>query len=371
MYKILSSISLFFALGIFTTSCVSNRKFTEEVKARETAQNAVSEESKKRQAAQDAQAQAETQIVSLKKELSELQVKYDKLNATYESQMIAYERLQKTNDDLRKTYESVLAMNDRLVKESEGRKRELSEDNANKAEELRKKGIELADKEADLRRQKENLDRLRQEMQGKDSSLASMEAMKKELEKGLADREKQVKELEKGMADREKRVKELEQSILDRDAKAKALKDKLNDALKGFQASDLTVEERNGRVYVSLSQNLLFASGSSKLDSKGAGAIVKLSEVLNKNADIAVLVEGHTDSDGDEKTNWRLSSERSLSITDELIKNNLNPERITAAGRGEHSPIAANTTPEGKAKNRRTDIILSPKLDVIYDMLKK
>jgi chemotaxis protein MotB len=357
MNKFLRPISLFLALGIFTVSCISNRKFTEEVKARESAQAATTAESQKRQAAEDAKIQADVQIASLKKELGELQVKYDKLNATYESQMIAYERLQKTNDDLRKTYESILAMNDRLVKENEGRKKELSDDNKNKEEELRRKAIEIADKEAELRREREALERMRQEMQGKDNNLATLEAMKKELEKGLADREK--------------RVKELEQSIADRDAKAKALKDKLNEALKGFQASDLTVEERNGRVYVSLSQNLLFASGSSKLDSKGASALVKLTEVLNKNADIAVLIEGHTDSDGDEKTNWRLSSERSLSITDELIKNKLAPERITAAGRGEHSPIASNDTPDGKAKNRRTDIILSPKLDVIYDMLKK
>ncbi len=357
MSKLLRPLVLLLALGVFTVSCVSNRKFTEEVKAKDLAISAQAEEARQRKTAEEAKVQADVQIATLKKEMGELQVKYDKLAATYESQMIAYERLQKTNDDLRKTYESVLAMNDRLTRENEGRKKELSDDNVRKEEELRRKGIEMADKEAELKRERETLERMRQEMQGKDNNLATLEAMKKELEKGLAEREK--------------RVKELEQSIADRDAKAKALKDKLNEALKGFQASDLTVEERNGRVYVSLSQNLLFASGSSKLDSKGASALVKLAEVLNKNADIAVLVEGHTDSDGDEKTNWRLSSERSLSITDELIKNNLAPERITAAGRGEHSPIASNNTPDGKAKNRRTDIILSPKLDVIYDMLKK
>ncbi len=357
MRKLLRPLVLLLALGAFTSSCVSNRKFTEEVKAKETAQAGETEQAKQRIAAEEAKAQADIQIASLKKEMGELQTKYDKLYATHEAQMINYERLQKTNDDLRKTYESVLAMNDRLMKESEGRKKELSDENSRKEEELRRKSLEISEKEAELRRERESLERMRQEMQGKDNNLATLEAMKKELEKGLAEREK--------------RVKELEQSIADRDAKAKALKDKLNEALKGFQASDLTVEERNGRVYVSLSQNLLFASGSSKLDSKGASALVKLAEVLNKNADISVLVEGHTDSDGDEKTNWRLSVDRSLSIADELIKDGLAPERITAAGRGEHSPIAPNTTPDGKAKNRRTDIILSPKLDVIYDMLKK
>ena len=199
-------------------------------------------------------------------------------------------------------------------------------------------------------------------------ALSQNEALRRNLE----EKQNRLDEAERNLKAREKRVKELEDAIAARDAKAKALRQRLADALLGFQSSDLTVEERNGKVYVSLSQNLLFATGSATLDRKGVDALKKLSEVLNRpgQEDINIMVEGHTDTDGNPRLNWELSTRRSLSIIDELVKNRVEPERLTAAGRGQHAPIADNRTEAGKARNRRTEIVLSPKLDLIYDMIK-
>lgn len=349
MQKLVRTIPLLIALGVFTTSCVSSRRYQEEVTAKQKAQTTAADETKKRREAEESRAKAEEEIQGLKKNFNELDAKHNKLQADHELQLRRNNELQLTHDRLSQAYKDLLAVNDRITNDAENRRNAVTKELSEKEALLKKRELEMADKEAELRREREALERMK-------GNVADLEGTKKELEKGLAEREK--------------RVKELEASIAERDAKAKALRDKLTEALRGFQASDLSVEERNGKVYVSLSQNLLFASGSSKLDAKGVSALAKLSDVLNKSNDISILIEGHTDSDGDEKTNWKLSTDRSLSILDELIKHKVAPDRLTAAGRGEHSPVASNDTPDGKAKNRRTEIILSPKLDMIYDMLK-
>ncbi|MCH2045137.1 MAG: OmpA family protein [Saprospiraceae bacterium] len=176
--------------------------------------------------------------------------------------------------------------------------------------------------------------------------------------------------LSQDLAKRTKRIKELEATIAQRDAKAKALRQKLLNALQGFSSSDLTVEERDGKVYVSLSQKLLFKKGSSYVGKEGRKALVQLAEVLKQNTDLDILVEGHTDSDGADKINWELSANRSLSIVYLLTEKGVDPKKITAAGRGKHVPVLPNTSVENKAKNRRTDIILSPDLSEIFNILK-
>lgn len=176
-------------------------------------------------------------------------------------------------------------------------------------------------------------------------------------------------QLEKDLLAREARVRELENALAERDAKLKALRDRIMNALTGISSADLTVEERGGRIYVSLSQKLLFKTGSAVVGKEGRDALAKLAAVLAQQTDLQILVEGHTDSDGEEQVNWRLSSERSLSITYILVENKVQPERVTAAGRGEFVPIAPNTTEEGKAKNRRTDIILTPNLEELWKII--
>lgn len=351
-------------------SCVANRKYQDEVTARTTAERQASEATAAAKESQEQLELAEKEIKKMEKELQELDKDYTLIKTRYEQQ-------EKLNKDLQVLYDKLLAVNEKLTQEAAGKRRELTEEVTRKEEELRRKEEELQNRQremsalkAKMDAERAEIDRLRKDLESKNAAIGSLEGDKSELEKNLKAREDKVKKLEESLSAREARVKELEAAIAKRDAQAKALRDKLNEALLGFKSSDLSVEERDGKVYVSLSQNLLFATGSSRLDSKGVQALDKLSAVLNKNTDIDIMIEGHTDSDGEAKMNWELSTKRSLSIVNQLVKAQVEPSRITAAGRGEHKPIASNSTSDGKAKNRRTDIILSPKLDAIMDILK-
>jgi len=352
-------------------SCVSNRKYQDEVTARSAAMTRALQAEKKQKEEQDARIAAEERTKEIQKELDELRKDHKLLSTRYEQQ-------QRLNKDLQDSYDKLLALNEKLRGDATNKRIELTEELSRKEMELQRKEFELDKKQREMKdiaarldKEREELNKLREELAGKNTSISDLEKNKSELEKNLQEREAKVKKLEENLAAREKRVKELEDAIAARDAKNEALRKKINEALLGFKSSDLKVEKRNGKIYVSLSQNLLFATGSSKLDSKGADAISKLGEVLKKNADINVLVEGHTDSDGKAKMNWELSTERSLSIVQELLKSDIDPKRITAAGRGEHAPVATNMTEDGKAKNRRTEIILSPKLDEIMGLIEK
>ncbi len=178
------------------------------------------------------------------------------------------------------------------------------------------------------------------------------------------------------LAAREKRLQELENIIRTQDSLVNALNDIVKRALLAFNSDELTVEMKNGKVYVSLSDKLLFKSGSASVEEKGIEAIKKLAEVLNKNIDIDVLIEGHTDNipikTDRYPDNWALSADRALSIVRLLSDNyKVNPKRLEAAGRGEFYPKMSNENPEGRSKNRRTEIILSPKLDELYKLIEK
>lgn len=175
---------------------------------------------------------------------------------------------------------------------------------------------------------------------------------------------------------REKRLAELQAIINKQDSLLNALNDIVKKALLAFNSDEISVEMKNGKVYVSMSDKLLFKSGSAAVEDKGKEAIKTLADVLNKNPDIDVVIEGHTDNipikSGKYLDNWELSADRALSIVRMLAdENGVNPKRLEAAGRGEFYPKASNETAEGRAKNRRTEIILTPKLDELYKMIEK
>ncbi len=186
-----------------------------------------------------------------------------------------------------------------------------------------------------------------------------------------------LKQKEDMLSAREKRLTELEAIIRRQDSITNALNEIVKRALLSFNSEELTVEMKNGKVYVSLSDKLLFKSASADIEEKGQEAIKKLGEVLNKNFDIDVLIEGHTDnvplrSTINFKDNWDLSTERAANIVRILSDlSKVSPKRLTAAGRSEYMPKASNDTPEGRAKNRRTEIILTPKLDELYKLIDK
>ena len=196
-----------------------------------------------------------------------------------------------------------------------------------------------------------------------------------EKERALAMEEARLKTMQNELQSRSTRVAELEEIIASKDAKMKALKDAISAALTNFEGKGLTVEQRNGKVYVSMENKLLFQSGSWQINTRGREAIMALGEVLSNNKEIAVLIEGHTDNvayggNGPLADNWDLSAKRATAVVSILT---LNPEipkdNLTAAGRGEYAPIGPNNTSEARAKNRRIEVVLTPKLDAINKLL--
>ncbi|MEN0006565.1 MAG: OmpA family protein [Bacteroidota bacterium] len=176
-------------------------------------------------------------------------------------------------------------------------------------------------------------------------------------------------EMEAGLIDRDRRIRELEAMLNVKEETMSDLRTRLNDVLMGFSANDMSVVERNGKLYLSLSQDLLFRSGSKAVDYKGKMALKQVANILKQNADIDIEVEGHTDADGSPTANWDLSVDRATAVVKVLISYGVSPARVTASGRGEHMPVATNQTTAGKAANRRTEIIISPKLDELYNLL--
>ena len=173
--------------------------------------------------------------------------------------------------------------------------------------------------------------------------------------------------------ERERTINELQQMINAQNEKVRKLLSSVKDALLGFSSDELTVREKDGKVYVAMSDKLLFQS-SARLDKRGEEALGKLAEVLNKQTDIDVFIEGHTDNKPINtvqfKDNWDLSVIRATSVVRILIKNyNVNPLQIQPSGRGEYMPVDDNETAEGRSKNRRTEIIMAPKLDKLFQML--
>lgn len=201
--------------------------------------------------------------------------------------------------------------------------------------------------------------------------LAQLEAK----EQALAAENARLEKLKQELESRSQRVAELEYVIASKDAAMTKLKDAISKALTNFEGKGLTVEQRNGKVYVSMENKLLFQSGSWAVGANGKEAVKQLGSVLADNPEIAILIEGHTDNvpyKGNDQLsgNWDLSTKRATAIVNILRENpTIKPENLTAAGRGEFAPIASNDDAEGKAKNRRIEVILTPKLDEISKLL--
>ncbi|MDX1477948.1 MAG: OmpA family protein [Saprospiraceae bacterium] len=243
---------------------------------------------------------------------------------------------------------------------------------------IKDKYLSLEETHNDLQRR---FDRLQEDNR---ALLASASAEKQELTNQLEQKQTELDEQERALrrmrntlevreeelAAREQSIAELRDQLNRQQASLQQLKTSISEALLGFSAADLTVEQKNGKIYVSLSQNLLFEKNSNRVDKAGKEALAKLAEVL-RNTDVAITVEGHTDSDGDPGFNWDLSVTRATAVVKELTKNGLPGERITASGKAFYLPIDTNANEQGKARNRRTEIILSPKLDRLLELIEQ
>jgi len=197
------------------------------------------------------------------------------------------------------------------------------------------------------------------------------------LNNNLTSTNSKMSQLSSDLKKREERLKEVEDILRKRDEATNALKEKLQKALLGFQQNGLTVDIRNGKVYVSLTDKLLFPSGSIIIDERGKAALKQLAAVLNKEPDINMAVEGHTDDKkvinlGQIKDNWDLSVLRATSVTRYLTEvEKIDPHRLTATGKSQYQPIDPADNNDARTKNRRIEIVLSPKLDELYDLITK
>ena len=234
-----------------------------------------------------------------------------------------------------------------------------------------------------LQQQNSDLTKSRDQLQLEKTALEQDKARTETtLNNSLLNKDRQVTQLnqalgttEQDLAGKNARIAEMQRILDEKDAATKALRQKVSDALLGFNSQDLQVNVKNGKVYVSLSEQLLFKSGSTKVDPAGQDALLKLANALTGNKDINVLIEGHTDNVpikgvvNGARDNWDLSVLRATEITRLLTSAGIAPEQITASGKGQFLPVAANDTPQNKALNRRTDIILTPKLDELFSIL--
>ena len=212
------------------------------------------------------------------------------------------------------------------------------------------------------------------------SYTALQERYQKLLADGSAETARMLKELETSqmaLNERSRRVNELEAMLRSREEAINAIRRKVTDALTGFDGKGLSISIKNGNVYVSMDDKLLFRSGSFEIDPNGARAVHDLATVLAQNPDINVMVEGHTDNvpyrpNGQLRDNLDLSAKRATTVVRLLLENKgIAPSRIIAAGRGESLPVASGKTSEARAKNRRTEIILTPKLDELMQLMQE
>jgi chemotaxis protein MotB len=318
---------------IALSSCVPQR-LMEETKAKLSTCETESAAAKKNATELEAKnAEMKETIVKEEKELAGLQRDTAIMGTNLRLLSNKYDKLNLVNDQLLDKYNRMLAG-------SEKDNAKLSGQLQMTQEQLLKKEDELKALELKLNKQQQDLD-----------------ALSIELKK------------------REARVNELEEVLKKKDQATADLKKKLQDALMGFEGKGLTITQKNGKVYVSMDESLLFESGKTAVQPKGIEALKNVAKVLEQNADINVLIEGHTDDvpmvgKGEIKDNWDLSVIRATSVTKIILQNSkTEPTRITSAGRGEFFPLDAAKTPEARKKNRRTEIILTPKLDELLKVL--
>ncbi len=278
----------------------------------------------------------------------------------------------------KKKYDQALADNDKL-------RRDLAscrESNASLGREVKDLRKQVDDLKNDTTRLGTLVRDLQRQLQDKDRRMANLKAeydqMKSQSSKDIQDKIDQLNRLRAELEEREKRLEEVKRLLSERDRLLEALRDRLTAALKEFEKMGISVYEKDGRIYVSMSDKLLFESGKFSVNKDGKNALIKLSQVLNTNLDVGIIIEGHTDnvplkSSGTHPAdNWELSVLRATTVTKILVEDGkVDTKRLIASGRGEYFPIAGNESADGRARNRRTEIILEPNIQSILEQIKK
>lgn len=308
------------------SSCVTKQKYNEMQLKLQRTQDELTFMTSENQNCQNAKKNLTAQLNSLTAEMEQLRADTLRLYRQARSAEREYEKAKKDYDELLQNFADVSTTNQSTINDLLGN--------------LDKYKDELSVKEKMLAMQQDSLTRARAEL-----------------------------------AIKEQRINEMQNILAQKDAEVKALKDKVSNALKGFEGSGLKVHEKDGKVYVSMDDKLLFASGSWTINEQGLKAIKQLAQVLENETDISVNIEGHTDNvpyrgSGQVKDNWDLSVMRATSVVKALLQSgNIAPTRLSASGRSEYLPLDENNTPEARAKNRRTEIILTPNLDQLFQLI--
>lgn len=349
MYVLVKKLIFILLPAVLLTSCVAERRYQDEVRARAKAE--------------EERAMMKSENIDVKATLADLEdtmKNYDRqlshLRKDTAVMSVSLRRMTTNYDKLNDTYERLL---DQMGK--------LREGNASDTKRLTR---ELQDAREDIQAREDELRELELALAKKEGNVDNMTRELTQARKELDDKRVQL------MA-RSMRISELEGALARKDSAVLALKNNIANALLGFADQGLTVEQKNGKVYVSMEEQLLFKSGSWVVDTKGKDALMKLGKVLETQPDVGIMVEGHTDDvpyggNGNVKDNWDLSVKRATSIVKILMADSkINPTQLTAAGRSEFLPLDAADSKEARAKNRRTEIIITPKLDELFEMLEQ
>lgn len=346
-----------FAGLVFLSSCVVSKKKFNELLIEKSALEVDKD-------------QAKTALEQSKQRSADLKTEKDAclqkgLELTYERDSVTKSLL-----DLQNQYQivSATAFNDaNKLSVQEKRVLNLMSDIEKQNAILDKKTQELEAKSAALLKANSELSTKQNELSGKNKEL---DQKNRTLQKD----QKYMDSLKVVLVDREKKVDELQSILSKQEAAVESLRSKITGALLSFSSDELQIEVKDGKVYVSLTENLLFKSGQYRIDTKGQKALQDLSQVLSKQKDVDIVVEGHTDDvplngAGTIKDNWDLSVMRATSVVRELQKNGVEPQNLVPAGRGEFSPKLQGKTTEIRAANRRIEIIISPSLAELYNLL--
>jgi chemotaxis protein MotB len=307
-------------------SCVPASKLTEEQNKRKAAEAQLAAARAADDSCEIRRTELEAKLALLQKDVTNLQQDTSVAGFNYRNTAAKYEELSSNNKDLQASYNQMKNGNETSNKKLAGQ--------------LQLTQSQLLEEEDQLNTEKRHLDSLNIKLR-----------------------------------EREARVSELENILKSKDAATDSLKKRISDALLGFAGKGISVYEKNGKVYVSMEEALLFPSGSTKVQPEGIDALNKLAQALESDPDINVMVEGHTDDvpmhgSGDIKDNWDLSVMRATSIVKILLQDaQINPERLMASGVSEYDPVDPAKTRDARQKNRRTDIILSPKLNELFKIL--
>ena len=326
MKKRYGKTAVLLALITLFSGCVAKQKYNELLLKQQRCQDELTFMTAENQSCQDSKKALTAQINALTADVDQLRADTLRLYRQARSAGLEYEKAKREYDELLQNFTDISSTNQNTINDLLG-----------------------------------NLDKYKDEMTLKEKMLA---AQQDSLAKSRAELE--IKE---------QRINEMQSILAQKDAEVKALKEKVSAALKGFEGSGLNVHEKDGKVYVSMDDKLLFASGSWTINEQGMEAIRNWAKVLENETEISVLIEGHTDNvpyrgSGQIKDNWDLSVMRATSVVKALLQSgNIAPTRLSASGRSEYLPLEENDTPEARAKNRRTEIILTPNLDQLFKLI--